>query len=246
MRKLTTIITLVLLCGTITAQNKVNVPAGIQQTVIHHEGYTVSFNEDARIPNYVSYILSPSDVTTEGVSRAGEEFLPDPQIPGCPETREYSRTGYDRGHMMPAADCKTSEVRMRESFYLSNVCPQDHALNEGSWCDLEKQVRFWCKHYYKTDLYVVCGPLWDDKCGRTTSGIAIPCAFWKVLCRYDNRTRQWTAAAFLFPNDDSERPYVTRQVSVDVIEDLTGFDFFSEVEDRQEAAMERAVATWKF
>ena len=246
MRKLTFFILILSLCVSAGAQSTVSVPDHIVQTVVHHKGYTVSFNEDARIPNYVSYTLRPEDVTTEGVSRNGEEFLPDPDIEGCPESRDYSRTGYDRGHMMPAADCKTDEVRMRESFYLSNVCPQNHSLNEGSWCDLEKQVRFWCKHYYKTELRIVCGPWWDDGCRITDSGIAVPQAFWKVICRYDSRQGHWKAIAFLFPNNASEKPYATRQVSVDDIESLTGMDFFTDIPDKEENAMEKSVEAWKF
>ena len=249
MRRTIVLSILFLLCTVTLAQQKVILPAGTQETFVSHSGYDVSFNDDARIPNYVSYRLSPSDITTEGISRNDAEFLPDPDIPACPETQEYTRSHYpeglrlDRGHMMPAADCKTSGTRMSESFYLSNVCPQDHTLNEEDWCNLEKQVRFWCKHYYKTDLWIVCGPILGKT--ETTTGINIPSQFWKVICRYDSRYGHWKAIGFIFNNDSSDQPYAQRAVSVDEIEALTGMDFFSEVEDNEEEFMEKNIGDWK-
>ena len=246
MKHTITTILLFLVCFTGLCQETVSLPAGTVSTVVHHKGYTVSFNDDARIPNYVCYTLRPEDITTEGVSRAGEEFLPDPDIPGCPESRDYSRTGYDRGHMMPAADCKTDEVRMTESFYLSNVCPQDHTLNEKDWCDLEKQVRFWCKHYFKTDIRVVCGPLFGDKSPRTASGIVIPEGFFKVVCRKDSRSGKWQSVGFIFKNTSDSQPYHQMTVTVDEIETLTGMDFFTDIPDVEESQMEKEKGYWKF
>lgn len=240
------ILAFILAAAPLKAQGGFIIPEGVPSTIVHHKGYTVSFNEDLRIPNCVCYMLTPDDVTTEGVSRT-DEFLPDPEIASCPESREYSRSGYDRGHMMPAADCKTSIERMRESFYLSNVCPQDHALNEGSWCDLEKQVRFWCKHWYKDTLWVACGPVVSKDCPRTASNIAVPSAFWKAVCRKDPRSGRWEAVGFIFPNNPTERPYKERRVSVDTIEALTGIDIFSDLDDYAEVMMEKdSSSNWKF
>lgn len=234
----------------LSAQMRVVLPEGTPETLVVHDAYTVSFNDVERVPNYVAYRLRPGDITTEGVSRDGEEFLPDPEIPGCPETREYTRSHYpdglrlDRGHMMPAADCKTSSVRMRESFYLSNVCPQDHTLNERDWCELEEQVRFWCKHYYKTDLWVVCGPLFGNT--YTSTGINIPDGFWKVVCRYDARDGVWRSIGFVFENSPKPQPYAMRSFTVDEVERLTGMDFFADLDDSIEKSMEGSTGRWKF
>lgn len=249
MKKTILISILFLLCSATFAQQKVTLPAGTPETFVSHAGYDVSFNPEMRIPNYVAYRLSPSDITTEGVSRDGEGFTADPDIPGCPETVEYNRRNFpkdfasDRGHMMPAADCKTSETRMSESFYLSNVCPQDHTLNEKDWCDLEKQVRFWCKHYYKSDVWVVCGPVFGKD--KSATGINIPSKFWKVVCRYDSRYSQWKAIGFIFENAPDSQPYAGQAVSVDEVEALTGMNFFSEV-GNSENEMEKNVGGWKF
>lgn len=243
-----------LLCAATYAQEPmldVVLPAGTSSTIVSHHGYTVSFNDDARIPNYVAYVLRPEDITTEGVSRNGEEFVADPDIPGCPETQEYNRSNFpkdfasDRGHMMPAADCKTSEVRMSESFYLSNVCPQDHDLNEGTWCDLEKQVRFWCKHWYKTDLVVICGPVFGADSRKSKTGIVIPDGFFKVICREDAK-EGWTAISFVFLNSPETESYKMFRTSVDEVERLTGFDFFKCLPADKEKVVEKDMdKVWK-
>lgn len=254
MKKVISFLLLAFCFATVSAQDRmldVVLPAGTPSTIVQHEGYTVSFNDEARIPNYVIYHLFPSDITTEGVSRDGEMFVADPDIPGCPESTEYNRSNFpkgfhlDRGHMMPAADCKTSATRMTESFYLSNVCPQDHDLNEGQWCELEKQVRFWCKHWYKQDLYVVCGPIFDDSCQKSETGIVIPKAFFKVICRRDDK-KVWSAIGFRFLNSPMLTSYETLAVSVDDIEKATGFDFFSTLPDSIERFVEKDCSGWKF
>lgn len=250
MKRIIPLLFLLLLPAALQAQTSVILPEGTPETVVSHEAYTVSFNDQERIPNYVAYRLRPEDITTEGVSRQGEEFLPDPDIPECPDNSEYNRTNHpsglllDRGHMMPAADCKTSQTRMRESFYLSNICPQDHTLNEKDWCDLEKQIRFWCKHYYKTDLWVICGPVFGER--HTRTGINIPEKFWKVICRYDERYGHWKAIGFIFGNTPDSQPYARQAVTVDEVENLTGFNFFTEVGDSEENYMEKSTGNWKF
>lgn len=253
MKKFISFLLLALCFATVSAQDRmldVVLPPGTSSTIVQHEGYTVSFNDEARIPNYVIYHLFPSDVTTGGVSRDGEEFVADPDIPGCPESPEYNRSNFpkdfhsDRGHMMPAADCKTSATRMSESFYLSNVCPQDHDLNEGQWCELEKQVRFWCKHWYKQDLYVVCGPIFDGDSPKSKTGIVIPDAFFKIICRKDDNGG-WSAIGFKFQNSPQRVPYGTLAVSVDDIETETGMDFFPALPDNIEKSVEKDFSGWK-
>lgn len=109
--------------------------------VIRHTGYTVSYNAETKIPNWVAWTLTPERFE-ETVSRY-DKFLPDPEVAHPVTTEDYKRSGYDRGHLCPAADNKWDEQAMRESFYMTNVCPQDHNLNRGDWKELEEACRDW-------------------------------------------------------------------------------------------------------
>ena len=109
--------------------------------MIRHTGYTVSYNAETKIPNWVAWTLTPERFE-ETVSRY-DKFLPDPEVVIPVTTEDYKRSGYDRGHLCPAADNKWDEQAMRESFYMTNVCPQDHNLNRGDWKELEEACRDW-------------------------------------------------------------------------------------------------------
>ena len=111
--------------------------------VIRHTGYTVSYNAETKIPNWVAWTLTPERFE-EAVSRY-DKFLPDPEVANPVTTEDYRRSGYDRGHLCPAADNKWDEQAMRESFYMTNVCPQDHNLNRAtgkSWKKLAATGRW--------------------------------------------------------------------------------------------------------
>ena len=113
------------------------------ENIYYRLGYTVSFNPELNIPNWVAWELNSSKLI-ERESRAGH-FYPDPDIPRgiAVETGDYSNSGYDRGHMCPAADNKWDKQAMRESFYMTNICPQHHNLNRGDWKELEDDCRRW-------------------------------------------------------------------------------------------------------
>lgn len=211
--------------------------------IIEHEGYTVSYNSDWRTPNWVAYELTRQE--TEGFEERARHFEPDPDVKGvCPETRDYSNSGFDRGHMAPAGDMKWSEQAMRESFYMSNICPQNHNLNAGDWKSLEEKVRDWaCDN---GNVYVVCGPVMGKK--PQTIGehrVAVPDAFYKVLlCEINGK---WQAIGFYFQNKAGHKPLSTYCKSVDEIEKLTGLDFFSKLDDKIENEIEAQydIEIWK-
>lgn len=209
---------------------------------IEHLAYTVSYNPNWRIPNWVAYELTARE--TEGVEERAKHFVPDPDVKGvCPETRDYSNSGYDRGHMAPAGDMKWSEQAMRESFYMTNICPQNHNLNAGDWKTIEEKARDWAAKYGK--LYVVCGPIVSQN--PQTIGkakVAVPDAFFKVfLCK---NGKNWQAIGFLCENVAGHRKLSTYCKSVDEIEALTGIDFFPKLNDKVENEIEASydIALW--
>lgn len=211
---------------------------GRKEQVIEHTGYTVSYNGDWRIPNWVAYELT--DKEAEGDVPRHNKFAPDPLVASyeTADTQDYTNSGFDRGHMAPAGDMKWSREAMVESFYLSNVCPQNQNLNRGIWNDLEQQVRDLAKQ--KGRIYVVCGPIVSNE--PKTIGyhkVAVPDAFFKVLLQ--NVNGEYAAIAFMFPNKSGRKLLSTYAMSVDDIEGVTGIDFFPSLPDGIEEAVESQV-----
>lgn len=102
-------------------------------------GYTVAFDTDRRQPSWVEYDLSPSEVVS--ARRASFPFSPDPRFPESDVAADYVRSGYDRGHMAPAADFNWSTNALRETYLFSNICPQTPTLNRGRWREIEAELR---------------------------------------------------------------------------------------------------------
>ena len=168
------------------------------EQIIHHIGYTVSWNPVLLVPNWVAYELTADELI--GSEERTNHFKPDPLVEGDPVvTRDYSNSGYDRGHMAPAADMRWSAQAMRESFYMTNICPQNHNLNAGDWKALEERVRDMAEQY--EHVYVCCGPIISDP--YQTIGqerkIAVPEAFFKVILT--EQDGEYQTEAYLMNNE---------------------------------------------
>ena len=215
------------------------------EQIIIHEGYTVSYNSDYKIANWVAYELTAQEASSTKTGRS-DKFTYDPSIDkmASASNEDYSRSGYDKGHLAPAGDMKWSAKAMRESFYLTNICPQKPALNRGEWKELEETARIWAKEY--GSLYIICGPVIDKNLKRLGKNrVGIPKQFYKVICN----PHQGEAIAFLFENKGYKNtPLQKFVVTVDSIETITGIDFFPQFPDDLEAKMESAVdlGAWGF
>jgi endonuclease G len=139
--------------------------------------------------------------------------------------------------MAPAADMKWSEQAMRESFYMTNICPQNQSLNRGDWNDLEELARDWARKY--GSVYIACGPLVSEKYNTIgqNNRIALPNAFYKVFLR--QKGSSWTAIGFVMPNQAGSRPLMTYMLSIDEVEQLSGIDFFYNLPDSIENSIEK-------
>lgn len=212
----------------------------LEVQIIEHIGYKVSYNQTWCIPNWVAYELTKTEV--EGQFPRRGSFCPDPHVKGySAETSDYSNSGYDRGHMAPAADMKWSDKVMLESFYLTNICPQNKNLNSGLWLALEERARYWAKK--DGNIFIVCGPIMDktyDTIGK--NGVAIPKAFFKVICK--KYKGQFTAIGFIFPNEYCTGDIFDYSYTVDKVEEITGHDFFYILSDDIENKVE-SIVTFK-
>ena len=213
------------------------------QQIIEHLGYTVSYNHDWNLPNWVAYELTNDELY--GDIKRTNNFAPDPLVYGDPVvTYDYTHSGYDRGHMAPAADMKWSEQAMRESFYMTNICPQNQNLNRGDWNDLEELARDWARKF--GNIYIACGPIVynEDITIGNNHRIVVPSAFYKVFLRKDKSS--WTSIGFIFANESGNKPLMTYMVSVDEVERITGIDFFFNLPDDIEEQIEQdfQIADW--
>lgn len=204
---------------------------------IGHKAYTVDYNEEWRLPNWVAYSLT-SEQTSGPVERYNK-FVPDPQVKGATaQWWDYKNTSYDRGHLVPAGDMKWDQTAMMECFYLSNICPQNHTLNEGDWNYLENRVRGWANFYGK--VYVACGPMVSEHpevIGENC--IAVPDSFFKVvLC---NMRGTWKAVGFVYANNGTHHNLSDYCRTVDEVERITGIDFFPLLPDDIENEVESAI-----
>ena len=223
------------------AADGVLLPAPLKSTpekILVRRGYTVSYNLEHNLPNWVAWELTPEKLV-ERESRT-DKFLPDPDLPAdkAVTTDDYKRSGWDRGHMCPAADNRWHWRAMQESFFMTNICPQHHNLNRGDWKELEDACRDWAQKEGK--IYIVCGPILYRQKHQTIGHehrITVPEAFFKVvLCPGSTPPR---AIGFIYKNTAGNHPLDSYVNSVDQVERITGIDFFpalpDEVEDRVEA-----------
>ncbi len=210
------------------------------EQIIDHEGYTVSYNSFYKIANWVAYELTEEEVCNKNTERTNK-FTPDPEVVGATALNEdYTRTGFDRGHLAPAGDMRWSAKAMRESFYFSNICPQHPGLNRGMWKTLEEQVRVWALEYGA--VYIATGPVIPEGNMRVMgkNRVGVPDRFYKVLCVLSNGNP--LAIGFLMDNKDLRNQSLRHfAVPVDSVEKVTGIDFFYRMEQPYQAIMESKV-----
>ena len=231
-----------------SAQRKTEIPArmkGVPERIIAHTGHTLSFNRERNQPNWVAWQLTRNE--TKGNIGRATDFEPDPDVP-LPHrvtTDDYKHSGYDRGHMAPAADMKWSARAMKECFYMSNICPQAGSLNSGPWSALEKACRRWAVR--EGSVYIVCGPVFEKKRTKSigkTHRIPVPDGFFKVVLSL--RKGKEKAIGFYYRNTGAKQNMEAAARSVDDIERLTGMDFFPAVPDKLERRIEATyrLADW--
>jgi endonuclease G len=205
------------------------------EVLIEHTGFSLVYSEHHEQAKWVAYELTLEE-TLRGVERS-DRFLPDPKVStGTATDNDYKRSGYDRGHLAPAADMSWSAQAMKESFYYSNISPQVPAFNRGIWKRLEEQVRRWAQQ--DTSVYIVTGPVLAENLPSIgTNRVSVPAYFYKALLVYRNTTKK--GIAFIMPNEKSARPLQQFAVTIDSLEQLTGIDFFPALPDSTEARLER-------
>jgi len=218
-------------------------PTSTTGEIVKHTYYTLSYSEEHEQAEWVYYELTP-DLINGSVSRT-DNFRPDSKVTtGSAQLLDYRGSGYDRGHMCPAADMKINRTAMSESFFMSNMSPQSPSFNRGIWKSLEATVRNWA--IQEGRIYVVtAGVLKPDLREIGYNGVDVPEQYYKVI--YDP-TGQQKMIALVLPNTKGTKPLEDYVVSVDYVESLTGIDFFPDLEDGLENRLEASsdASQWEF
>ena len=216
---------------------KFGIPADTD-ILLAREGFAVGYSKKYRQAVWVSYILTSENLQKKQLRRSNK-FMADPMIRKRPvKPVDYNRSGFNRGHLAPAADMTYALNPMTHSFFMSNISPQVPGCNRGIWKRLESQVRQWA--LMEEQLCVVTGPRFQKRNPRMPkSRIPVPYAFYKVIL---DMTPPQKMIAFIIPNQTTKKRLATFAVTVDTVEYLTGFDFFSSLPDEEEEKMESTLS----
>ena len=219
-------------------------PKGNYDQIIKHQFYKLAYSEDHEQAEWVLYLLSPNNFL-DSIKRSNN-FREDPQVlTGSSQLKDYKKSGYDRGHLAPAADMKYSNLGMKESFYMSNMSPQQPKFNRGIWKKIELQFRKWAATYQ--ELIVITGGVLNRAIIDTIgiNNVAVPGYYYKVAIDPSNYNRN---IAFLIKNCSSKAPLISHVVSIDSLEKFSEINFFHHLEDEIEQEIESQINynLWKW
>ncbi|MFA7332198.1 MAG: DNA/RNA non-specific endonuclease [Candidatus Delongbacteria bacterium] len=234
MLRIAWIVLLVLACRVQPADHLRQGLPSREDVLLEYKGFALGYRERDEQAAWVSYCLTKAELRAAKTKRS-EDFRRDLAVPtGSATLEDYKGSGYDRGHLAPAADMAFHAQAMSESFLLSNMSPQHKSFNRGVWSKLEEQVREFARQ--RGRVWVVTGPVLDQPLEHVgPSQVSVPRAYYKVL--YAPKPRP-AMLGFLLPNAASSVPLQHFVVSVDSVEALTGLDFFAKLPDAQERRLE--------
>lgn len=198
--------------------------------LVEHEYYVLDYSEEHEQASWVAYFSG-----VHGSVKRKDAFKGDESVSTISATlNDYADSGYDRGHLAPAADMNVSALSMKESFFMSNMSPQLPGFNRGVWKRLEALVRAWGQGANSEFDVIVTGPLLSSTCGVIGDGVTIPCAYFKIYADPSSGK----AVGFILQNESSSAQLSTFAVSINEIELRTGIDFFPSLEDIEEEELE--------
>lgn len=218
-------------------------PATLNGSAEDHEvhsynGFQLCYRESYEDAEWVAYVLTRDELNA--VTERSNKFRADKAIStGSATPGDYTNSGYDRGHLAPAADLEWSTESMEDSFLMSNMTPQAPDFNRGMWKSLEEQVRKWAEEF--GELVIVTGPILEKdaseykKIGKNE--VAVPEYFYKVLLAQSSNGTKF-GLAFILPNSKCEGSIWDYACSIDNVEQRTNLNFFSLLDDPTENQLE--------
>ncbi|MBK8620476.1 MAG: DNA/RNA non-specific endonuclease [Saprospiraceae bacterium] len=206
--------------------------------LLHKSFFSLSYDSTCKTAKWVAYRLTKEQLQErDDLERV--IFSEDPNLKSHKtDYYDYSGSGFDRGHLVPAADMSFDGKAYKETFLLSNIVPQKRACNRGIWKELEKQTRQWVIRH--KELYIISGPVYLNAENPATiagTGICIPDAFFKIVMIYNENAQ--ATLSFIIPNELSDKSLSNYTSTIREIENQTGINFFDlMLDDRMEEKME--------
>lgn len=222
--------------------------------------YTISYNDTTHTPNWVAWHLDSSDI---GSSDRSDDFREDSDLPSGfygVKHSDYTNSGFSRGHMCPSADRTSSSAKNSETFLMTNMVPQNQKNNGGPWANLESAERTFATS--GRECYIISGPAGKggtnaksvpmdyikitNPYNSSDPGIQVPASVWKIILVLDEGdndlsriTESTTVIAVNMPNrQDIGSNWTDYIVTVDALETLTGYDFFSALDQDLQKALQ--------
>lgn len=230
--------------GSRTAVPRFFIPSSSTGEIVHHDHYALSYHEEFEQAEWVIYTLHKEHLSYD--DRKRPDFIEDPFVrTKSADWRNYRGSGYDRGHLCPAGDRRFSELAYNETFYTSNIAPQDREFNAGIWNDLEKLVRYWARRY-GTVYVATAGLLQPGLKSIGEEDVAVPDYYYKIIAK--GSAAEPDVLCFLIPNEPTEVSLRHFLISVDHLEELTGLNYFEVLPDSVEDRIEKEVDSdaWQF
>ena len=210
--------------------------------IIHYSNYSVSFCENIKMSEWTIYYSTKERLL--GNLPRQNNYRQDSSLKDRDANLNfYVKSGYDRGHLVPASDMRYDEIAMSESFYMTNVVPQSPAFNRGIFRKLEKRFREWVNEFdsiviitgfIKSDIKeYINGQIRSDS--PDSSLIPVPNLFYKVFFDIEENR----AISFILPNGKSNSSdLLDYVVPIDSLERITGLDFFYKMPETIELLLE--------
>ncbi|HJV78254.1 MAG TPA: DNA/RNA non-specific endonuclease, partial [Paludibacter sp.] len=201
--------------------------------------YVLSYNNTKHIPNWVSWHVCLADL---GTAKRVDCFRPDPALPKSwyhVSPKDYAGTGFDKGHQCPCGDRTSTALNDSATFFMSNMIPQAPNNNRITWEKLEAYSRTLVAQ--GNELYIICGVSGQGGTGSKSQAssigksVVVPAQTWKIIvvlpAKIQTVTDSTRVIAVLMPNTQScsGKPWYNYRVSVDTLEQLTGYNFLSNV-----------------
>jgi endonuclease G len=206
--------------------------------LVEYTNINIAYNEEHEQAQWVCYLLTKVHIQNP-ICKRNNKFKSDPNIQTySAEPKDYYKSGFDRGHLAPAADMLWSEQAMKESFYMSNMSPQKASFNRGVWKKLENRVRKLV--LLEDSLVIITGPLLNDTMGSIGKNkVSVPSKFFKIII--DISSPKIGAVAFVIPNRGTKLPLNKFAISIDSLEQLSKLNFMEALDDGIEIQLEKTI-----
>lgn len=209
-------------------------------TVLDKGDFVVGWSPSLKHPVWCAYHITPEARFSAG---RRPSFKKDPSAKSCPVAASYARTGYDRGHLAPnyAIATRYGAESQAKTFLMSNIAPQTPELNRGVWREIEHRIADLFTARWG-EVWVIAGAISDDCETLSGTNISVPSAYYQIAI---TKTQdEIKALAFVIEQEVPWKAWPRRYLtSIDNVENLSGLDFFSELDDSVENKLESQCAT---